>query len=253
MSDEPGYHNCKAVLATNICNLLCSLGPSTYNEIAPKIEYWIEYSLTEQFTTIDDLAERVSSVAWREHIPRWHISIFLKKFRGGSHCSEQARTFIDELCFHILRWFAVASAEDLLADSSKALVSKGGGRGFLRAALFVGHLIKHGLLSRELVRRHLSKPLTTHHYNDDNVVKQAVRARAIYNLFTVAENTLLQGFLEPEDVQVCFERLETGISLGEIEGLPAFDVERLNVRCDSCLGASHQNLTYGLAISRDPC
>ena len=234
-SDEPGYHNCKAVLATNICNLLCSLGPSTYDKIAPKIEYWIEYSLTEQFTTIDDLAERVSSVAWREHSPRSHISRFLKEFREGSHCSEQARSFIDKLCFHILRWFAVASAEDLLADSSKALVSKGGGYGFLRAASFVGLLIRHDLLSRELVRRHLSKPLTTHHYNDDNVAKQAVRAKAIYNLFTLAEYTLLQGFLEPEDVQVCFEILETGISLVEAEGLRAFDAERLNVQCDSCL------------------
>jgi hypothetical protein len=63
MPDGPGYHNRQLALAAKIRALLCSLSPSTYEEIAPNIEYWIEYGITEQFTTIDDLVERVSSVS----------------------------------------------------------------------------------------------------------------------------------------------------------------------------------------------
>jgi hypothetical protein len=47
MSSRPGYHNRQPVLAANICNLFYSLDSSTYGEIAPKIEYWIEYVITE--------------------------------------------------------------------------------------------------------------------------------------------------------------------------------------------------------------
>ena len=113
----------------------------------------------------------------------------------------------------------------------------------LHAASFVGHLIESGLLAREPVRRHLSKSLTTHYCNDDNggdVLKRAVRANAIYKLFTVSGNTLLRGLLEPENVQVCFERLETQISLGEIVGLDSWSAARLNVRCGLHLYPSHR-------------
>jgi hypothetical protein len=105
----------------------------------------------------------------------------------------------------------------------------------------VGHLIESGLLSHELVRRHLVKPLIVHFYFDHNNARnsgEAVRANAIYSLFIAAGGTLLQGLLKPEDVQVCFEILETRISLGEIEGLETLRAAKLNVRCDSCLDAS---------------
>jgi hypothetical protein len=57
MPYRPGYHNHQPALVAKICNLLYSLNPSTYGEIALKIEYWIEYVITEQFTTTDDLVE----------------------------------------------------------------------------------------------------------------------------------------------------------------------------------------------------
>lgn len=256
MSSGPGFHNRQIVLAATICNLLYDLGPSTYDEISPTIQYWIDHCLTEQFMTIEDLVERVSPVAWSDRGSHPHISRFLKEFREAPRRSEQTRSFVDELCLHVFRWFSVASADNLGANWCGGLVSGGGGFGFIRAASFVGHLIECGLLGRELVRRHLSKQLTTHHYNDNDggdVVKQAIRATAIYKLFTVSGNTLLQGFLESEDVQVCFERLETRISLRETTGLDSWDTARLNVRFHFHLYPSRQNLTYGPGTSRDPC
>jgi len=246
MSSGPGFHNRQIVLATTICNLLYDLGPSTYDEISPTIQYWIDDCLTEQFTTIEDLVERVSPVAWSHRGSHPHISRFLKEFHEAPCRSEQTRSFVDELCVRILRWFSVASVDDLGRNQSRSLVSRGGGFGFVRAASFVGHLIGRGLLGRELVRRHISKQLTAHHYNDgdgDDTVKQVIRANAIYKLFTVSGNTLLQGFLEPEDVQVCFKRLETRILLGEIGGFDSWNTARLNVRCGPYLYPSHQNLT----------
>lgn len=232
MSDGPGYHNRQMVLAVTICNLLRDLGPSTSDKIAPKIEYWIEYGLTEQFTTVDDLVERVSPVVWDTHGSHPHIAQFLKGFREAPHRSEQARSFVDGLCLHILRWFAVASGDDLWANPTGCLVSRNGGPGFRRAASFVGHLIERGLLGHEPVRCHLSKPLTTHHYNNNcrDILKQAIIADAIHSLFTITGDTLLQGFLEPEDVQAFFKSLETRIAFGKIGDWQAFSAERLNVR-----------------------
>jgi hypothetical protein len=229
MSNEPGFHNRQIVLAATICNLLYDLEPSTYDEIAPSIEYWVDYAIIEELTTTEELVERVSPVAWSDRGSHSHISRFLKEFRDAPGRSEQTRSFVDGLCFRFLRWFSVASADDLGANSDTGLVSRSGGFGFIRAASFVGHLIEYGLLGREFVRRHLPKPLTTYHHNDD-IVKQAIRANAIYKLFTVSGNTLLRGLFEPEDVQACFVILERRISLGRIAGLDSWDAARLNVR-----------------------
>ena len=172
-------------------------------------------------------------MAWDKRAgSHYTISQFLKAFRDAPHRYDQARSFVDGLCDHVLVRFAVASAEDLQTDWTAGLVSEGGGYNFVRAASFVGNLIKLGLLGRELVRRHLPKPLTAHHYskNDKNTAKLAVRANAIYSLLTGSGNTLLQGLLEPEDVQVCLEKMEARIPLGEILGLYAFSVENLNVQ-----------------------
>ena len=54
MPDEPNGH-ARRLITDNICYLLYSLKSSTYDEIAPKAEHWIEFVLTEPFTTIDDL------------------------------------------------------------------------------------------------------------------------------------------------------------------------------------------------------
>ena len=109
MSKESGCHDCQVVLALNICGLLYDLGQLTYNGIKPKLEYWIEYVLTEQFVTVNDLVERVLPVAWDTRGSHSDISQFLKEFCETPHRSEQARSFIDGLCLHVLRWFAVAS------------------------------------------------------------------------------------------------------------------------------------------------
>jgi hypothetical protein len=239
MLDGPGFHNRQPIIAAKIRRLLHFLSPSTYDEIAPKIEYWIEYVITEQFTTINDLVERVSAVAWEKCASRSDISRFLKEFRDAPHRSERTRSFVDELCLHILRWFAIAAAEDLPA-SGHLSVMNGGKEGFTRAALFVGHLIKCGLLNHDLVRRHLIKPLVAHHGYDNH------RAKAIYRIFVVAGNTLLQGLLEPKDVQVCFEILDILREGAELK------TERLNVRCDSRPDASCYDLTCTPGTSRDP-
>jgi hypothetical protein len=227
MSNEPVSHHRQRVLAGKVLNLFSSLDPSTYNEIAPKVEYWIEYALTAQFMPTEDLVERISPVAWGGG-SQSHISRFLKGFRDAPHRSERMRSFVDQLCIYVLQWFAVASADSLWVDDSwkRIRVPSNEGHNLVRAASFAGHLIECGLLSRELVRWNLVKPLTSHH--SGNIVEQAIWANAIYQLFT-AGNALLQGFLEPEDVQICFERLETRITLGQISGLGLLDAVRVNV------------------------
>jgi hypothetical protein len=247
---DPGYHNRQPVLAAKIRNLLRSLSPSTYDEIAPKIEYWIEYAITEQFTTTDDLVERVSFVAW-ECDKSHDIARFFKEFRDAPHRSERMRSFVDELAIHVLRWFAIAAADNFTSvyDYSHSRsykwdvpVTRGEWIGFLRAASFVGHLIECGLLGHDLVRRHLIKPLIAHHGYDNS------RAAAIYHLFVIAGNTLLQGLLDPGDIQVCFKTLDACRT-----GIVGFDAAKLNVRCDSRLDASHYDLTCAPGTSRDPC
>jgi hypothetical protein len=274
MPDGPGYHNRQHALATKICNLLRSLSPSTYDEIAPKIAYWIEYVITEQFTTIDDLVERVSSMAWGVGSYS-DISRFLKEFHDAPHRSESARSFVDQLCTHVLRWFAIAAVEDLHALSyvNTSSVTNDGWKGFARAASFVGHLIDCGLINHDLARRHLIKPLITHRGYDHS------RARAIYELFIVPGSALLQGLLEPGDVQVCFEMLDTlgntshqnyhkfGDSQAYYEildtrsGVPfqssgeraKFYAAKLNVRCDPHFDNLHYDLTCTAGTSGDPC
>jgi len=250
MSQLGGYHNRQLALAATIRDMLYDLCPLTYNEIALNIEYWIEYGITEEFTNTDDLMGQVSPIAWDNRGSHSDISRFLKEFRDAPHRSEQARSFVDKLCRLVHRWFAIASVESLRMGWDYSNVATFGGNTFIRAASFVGHLIECGLLDHDLVRRHLVKPLIAHHYVDENNPAKTVRANAIYRLFIAAGNTLLQGVLEPGDVQVCFRTLDSQITLGNIVGL---DAARLNVRRDSCSDALYWNLTCGPGTSRDPC
>ena len=228
MFDRSSYHNRQPVIANRIRGSLSSLNSSTYDEIAPKIEYWIEFVLAERSMTAGDLAERVSTLAWCE-CSRSDVSRFLKEFRDAPHRSEQARSFVDGLCDHVLLWFAVASAENLPANTVSGEVQMSGGIGFICAASFVGHLIECELLAHDLVRRRLIKPLIAHHYANERDTAGSANANAIYQLFVIAGNTLLQGLLEPEDVQVCFGTLDTRPDY-PIQGLPRFDGARVNVR-----------------------
>ena len=203
MDPRPGFHNRGHHISLKICSLLASFpqAPSECDKTAQNIEFWIEYVLREQFTTVDELVEGVSYVAWHDGPSYPSVGWFLKEFRDAPHRSEQARSFVDKLCEHILRWFAIAAAEDLgRCDARTSVMIGDGGRGLMRAASFVGHLIECGMLGHDLVRRHLIKPLTAH-YAD------VYRAGAIYHLFLAAGNTLLRGLLEPEDIKVCFEAL----------------------------------------------
>jgi len=242
LSNDPGYHNRQPILATNISDLLYSLNSSTYDEIAPKVEYWIEYVLREGFTTVDELVGGVSSRVWGQG--GFHVARFFKEFFDAPHRSEQARSFVEKLCRHVLRWFAVASAENFSAHLGYGYVSKGGGDGLIFAASFVGPLIKYGLLDHDLVRQHLIKPLIAHHYADSNSTMKSVRASAVYQLFIAAENTLLQGLLEPEDVQACFELLDTQF-YRPTNGVVEPDAEKLKVRCEFHPDVSHCDLTCG--------
>ena len=213
-ANKDGYHNRKGYICSNICSLLRSLirEPSKYDEIAPKIGYWIEYVLCEDFLTVDELVGEISYVAWDVSSGSFaSAGKFLKEFRDAPHRSEQARTFVTQMCSHVLRWFAITSVEGVRDTRWHTVgISIGGGPGFIRAASFVGYLIEWGLLSRELVRRHLTKSLTNHMHGNDSHVNSPgyIRASAIYQLFAAAGNTLLQGLLEPDDVQACFNMLD---------------------------------------------
>ena len=238
MDQEPGFHNRGHHIALKISSLLIFLTnhdtPSDYNNITPKIEFWIEYALREGFTTVDELVKGVSCMAWDQGGSCANVGRFLKEFRDAPQRSEQAVSFVDKFCEHVLRWFAVASAENLKWVSGS--IARRGGNGFVRAASLVGYLIECGLLGHELVRRHLVKPLIAHHYTGDkNAIEETVRAKAMYRLFLAAGSTLLRGLLDPEDVQACFEILDTQLSLGTILG---FDAEKLKVMCATRSGTS---------------
>ena len=205
------YDDRKGPICSKIRSLLIFLTrePSKYDEIAPKIEYWIEYVLCEQFVTVDELVVGVSEVAWDGGGSS--AGRFLREFHDAPQRSGQARSFVAQLCTYVLRWFAIACAEDLyMIDGYGSSILSNWGPSFIRAASFVGHLIEWDLLEHDLVRRHLIKSLTSHQddLRDENSA-EAVRANAIYQLFIAAGNALLQGLLEPEDAQVCFGILDT--------------------------------------------
>ena len=222
-----GYHNRREPICSKIRSLLVTLAngsESNYDHIAPMIEYWIEYVLREGFATVDELVEGVSGVAW-DGVQGSYASVgrFLKEFRDSPHRSEQARSFVSQLCPYVLRWFSIASTEELWSCSDGS-ISNNGKSGFVSAASFVGHLIEQGLLSPDLVQRHLTKSLTNH--PDDISVNSpgATRAKAIYQLFLAAGNTLLRGLLEPDDVQTCLAKLQT-----RPHQLMGFDAAKLKV------------------------
>ena len=229
MPKKSGYHNRKTVICDKIRSLLISLTHySNYNEgVASNIEYWIDHALHEGRITSNELVEGVSCVAWDDGGDFANVGRFFKEFRDSPHCSWRAEGFVCELCSHVLRWFAIASAEDLWAPSRSSLVSRGGAPGFVRAASFVGYLIKYGLLAPDpSVRWHLIKPLINHHNDVEHKHSaEAVRANALYQLFAAAGNSLLQGQEAPEDIQACFEIFET--RSGWIEG---FDSTRVKVQ-----------------------
>ena len=252
MSEPIGYHHRGAIIGARIYSLFYSLVSSTYDEVSPKIEYWIEYALTEQSVNVDDLVEQLSSMAWDSGGSDADIARFLKEFHDAPHRSEQARSFVDKLGERVLRWFAAASAEGLQVWTGRETnrVARVGGEGFMRAASFVGHLIERGLFSHELVRRHLVKPLIALHYTDNDVTERYFRAMAIYKLFIAAKNTLLQGLLEPEDVQACFKALDahinTRIGFSHRAALVGPDAAMIKVRCSICPGATYLDLYVNL-------
>ena len=116
-------------------------------------------------------------------------------------------------------------------------VARYGGCGFVGAASFVGYFIQYGLLDHELVRLHLIKPLTTHYYPRPETPAATVKINAICRLFVAAGSTLVQGLLEPEDVQVCFKLLEIHLSRHGVTTV--LSRTKLEVQC-----ATHPNAAY---------
>ena len=246
-SNRPDFRNSRYPILSKIRYLLITLTlmPSEYDQLTPKIEHWIEYVLRERFATVDELVEGVSYVAWEDGGSYASLGRFLKEFHDAPHRSGQARSFVTELCSHVLRWFAIASVENLSTGRYNSTIASGGGNGFIRAASFIGHLIGCGLLSHELVRQHLIKPLIDHR---DGAGGESVRTNAIYQLFIAAGNTLFQGLFEAEDIRVCFEMLDAQSTAGKIA---EYDAARAEVWCIVHNKASHRSLTCGLGTSRD--
>ena len=225
-----GYHDCKTTLGANVRGFLYSLRPSTYDKMTPRVEFWIEYIIKEGFSTPKDLAEQLSDIAWHFYDINAEVPRFLKEFRDAPGRSEPTRSFVHEFCLHVLRFFAGATADYFHMDDSSGLIPSGGGNGFVRAAAFLGHLIKHGLLDRELVQWHVVKPLTLYNEGYPTTLGLTIRANAIYQLFTTAGDTLLQGLLEPGDVQDCFEILDAQVT-SRASKMVGFDETRFNVQC----------------------
>jgi hypothetical protein len=227
MSGPNGRGN---LISLKIRSLLISLTnkPPDYDQIARKIEYWIEYVLRAHFTTVHELVEGVSCVAWEDGGSYASIAQFFREFHDAPHRSEQARSFITQLCPYVLRWFAIASVESLTIEWwGGEIANNSGGNGFARAASFVGHLIDRSLLSQELVQQHLVGPLINHcYYGSQKHQWEPPRASAIYQLFIAAGGTLLQGLLEAEDVRLCFETLDAQSTAGTIVG---YDAARVKV------------------------
>jgi hypothetical protein len=244
-----GYQSRRGPICSKICSMLITLadGTSNYDHIAPKIEYWIEYVLREGFASVDELVEGISGVAWGS-VQGSYASIgrFFREFSDAPHRSEQAKSFVSQFSLYVLRWFAIASIEDLgnlLLQGGwchlTGSISPGATSGFINAASFIGYLIKWGLLSHELIQRHLIKPLTNH--LDNHVYETspgAIRAKAIYQLLTAAGDTLLQGLLKPDDVQDCFNMLDA-----RPHEKMEFDSEKVKVRCTTRGYSSRLSLT----------
>ena len=223
------YQNRHIGVSETIYTLLFRLNTQTYQEIVPKLEYWIEFAFSQQFTTIAKLVEHVSAIVWAYNKSPESIARFLKEFRGSPRQSAHARSFVDELCTRAFWWFTAASAEDLDMSWRDKGVAKRGGSGFVDAAAFVGRLIECDLLNHNLVRQHLIKPLITHYYPNPGMPQEIVRTNAIFQLLFAAGNTLVEGLLEPDDARICFEILETQLSKPDV--IARLSTTKLEVRC----------------------
>jgi len=209
MSEETGHHQRGVAIGTKISNLLRSFGPATYDEISPKVQYWIDCALTEQSVNVHDLVDQLSSTIWNG---RSSDADIVWEFHDTPNHSE-ARTFVNSLCSRVFRLFVAASAEDPPSWNWRSThkVARLAGEGFVCAASLVGQLAKCGMFDDELVR-HLVKSLISHHHADgDNVQFKSFRAGVIYQFLVAVGGALLQGLLEPEDVRVCFETLDSEI------------------------------------------
>ena len=248
------YQNRSTYVSRKIHFFFSRIDTQRYDEIAPKIEYWTEFALTQQLTTVDKLVEHVSDLAWTIHPSPASVGRFLKEFRDSPRRSAQARSFVDDLSTRVFLWFVAASAEDLGIDRTyyHNSLAINGGPGFTEAASLVGHLIYCGLLDHELVRLHFIKPLTTHLYSRPGRPEGIVRINAICRLFIATGSTLVQGLLEPEDVQACFMILETHLSSdGATAGLSSTTLE---VQYATHPDVPRRNpLTRAPGISRAPC
>ena len=248
------YQNRGISVSEKISWLFSCLNTQTYDQVAPKIEYWSELALTQGFTTAEKLVEDISGLAWTTSRCPASVARFLREFRDSSRRSTQARSFVDEFCTRVFLWFAAASAEDLGMNGHSGRVANGGGYGFIEAASLVGYLIRGGLLNHDIVRLHLIKPLTAHCYSRPETSAETVRANAICRLFVVAGSALVQGHLEAEDVRVCFEILRTQSS--KPDGIKGLSAAELEVQYGTHPNTSHRNLltpSRGSGTSRAPC
>lgn len=83
-----------------------------------KIEYWIEYVLRERFTTVGELVKCFSHAVWDMSGSSANVARFLREFCDAPYRSEQAKSFVRKSYAYILRWFAIASVEDLPINQS---------------------------------------------------------------------------------------------------------------------------------------
>ena len=54
-----------------------------YDQVEPKVEYWIEYVLPENFATVEELVEGLSYVAWGDGRSYANVARVFKEFRDS--------------------------------------------------------------------------------------------------------------------------------------------------------------------------
>jgi hypothetical protein len=96
------------IVSSQIYCLFTCLDTPTYDEVAPKLEYWTELALTQQLATVGKLVERVSEIAWTSYRSPASFARLLKQFRDSPRRSTQAGSFVDDLYTRLFLLFLAA-------------------------------------------------------------------------------------------------------------------------------------------------
>lgn len=200
MSDFPDdeiLRHCKEVVRSHARDQLRSLQADER-----RFADWLEYVLDEGLLVVGDIVGDTSIDMWEGKVNDMEKTGKVLKELCAPNRSEKAKSFVHCLYIRMLHRFAAASLEmEVKAKNGEWRLSKGGIPGFEAAASPVGHLIALGLMSPDLVWRHLTWPL----FGLCPLYYEGIpyhRAVVIKKLFHIAGKTLVKG-LKVKEIQDC--------------------------------------------------